>query len=66
MEADRQTIAENTAEAPVIRDLRPTTEYYLSYPYAWSLASGNLGERLYSERNKSRFTTLLAGAEPSQ
>lgn|GEM_PF-221567 len=61
IEADRATIAANVKDAPLNLDLRPNSEYYLSYPYAWSLATtGYPRERFYVDSNPSRFATLIS------
>ena len=59
VEADRDTIAANTAAAPINWDLRPNSEFYMTYRYAWPLASTASPEKMYSEGNKQRFSTLL-------
>jgi hypothetical protein len=64
IQADRQTIAEHTRGAPINLDLRPNSEYYLSYPYAWSLATTGLPPgSVYVERNPARFEELLISVE---
>lgn len=37
LEADAETILANTADDPINTDLRPRSEYYLSYSRAWAL-----------------------------
>jgi hypothetical protein len=63
VEADRETIRTNTAAAPLNRDLSPNSEYYVTYPYAWSLTSIVPADRVYTERIKSRFMALLWHAD---
>jgi spermidine synthase len=63
IEADRATIAAHTGDAPLNLDLRPNSEYYLTYPYAWSLATtGYPRERLYVDKNPTRFAGLIASS----
>jgi len=37
IEADRDLILENTQEVRLNRDLSPNSEFYMTYPYAWTL-----------------------------
>lgn len=60
IQADRATIAEHTKAAALNLDLRPNSEYYLSYPYAWSLATTGIPpELLYVENSPARFAELI-------
>jgi hypothetical protein len=62
VQADQTTIAAHTQGAPINRDLRPNSEYYLSYPFAWSLVTtGPPPGRLYVESRPARFAQLIAG-----
>jgi hypothetical protein len=64
IEADSETILANTKNAPLSWDLRPNSEYYLSYRYAGPLSpTSYTRDRVYFERDPARFASLLMGAE---
>jgi spermidine synthase len=65
VEAERKTIELHTADAPLNLDLRPNSEYYLTYPFAWTLASQIPPERFYTERDRARFLELINGSKPA-
>lgn len=46
LEADRETILANTTDDPINTDLRPRSEYYLSYARAWALLGSDAVYRL--------------------
>jgi len=64
VEADRATILEHTAAAPLNRDLRPNSEYYLTYPFAWALRTSVSGDQVYFTADRTAFAALAAGAGP--
>lgn len=58
LEADRTTILRETAGAPLNRDFRPNSEYYLTYPYtAWLRTWGVIpdGYRTLDEERLARL-----------
>jgi spermidine synthase len=64
VEADRATILAHTIGARLNRDLRPNSEYYLTYPFAWALQTSVPVERLYVSSDRAAFTAFTAGPEP--
>ena len=64
IEADRATILEHTATAPLNRDLRPNSEYYLTYPFAWALHTSVPSERMYFAKDRAAFAALTVGSSP--
>jgi len=63
VEADRATILEHTAAAPLNLDLRPNSEYYLTYPFAWALQTSASSERIYFANDRAAFAALVAHPE---
>jgi len=57
VDADRATILEHAAGAPLSRDLRPQSEYYLTYPWARFLLAA---EPAYRDAQPRRFAELSA------
>lgn len=60
IEADQDTIRQFTAAAPLNRDLRPISEYYLTYRYVWTLCRPLDPQRIYMEQDRERFMNLIA------
>jgi predicted membrane-bound spermidine synthase len=58
IEADRRTIVEHTGGAPLNQDMRPNSEYYLTYPYTWAICV-RLREQVYEEKSASRYHGLF-------
>lgn len=56
VDADHTTIKAHAASAPLNRDLRPNSEYYLTYPFASFLMTTDLA---YREGEPARFAILL-------
>jgi predicted membrane-bound spermidine synthase len=58
-DADRQTIVEATADAPLNRDLRPNSEYYLTYPYrSWLRTRGLKRADAYRTQDRAALSKL--------
>jgi spermidine synthase len=66
IEADRATILQHTAGAPLNRDLRPNSEYYLTYPFVWALQTALPRERRYFSSDRAVFAALVSGAAAVQ
>lgn len=63
MTADRATIMAHTQDARVNSDLKPNSEYYVTYPYVQALASrGNIAPA-YRATDTERFRSLIAERE---
>jgi spermidine synthase len=58
LEADRATIVAETADAPINRDLRPNSEYYVTYAYR-NWLSPRLTPAVYQSPNRERFCRLV-------
>jgi hypothetical protein len=58
-DADRQTIVEATAGAPLNRDLRPNSEYYLTYAYrSWLRTRGLKRADAYRTEDRAALSKL--------
>jgi spermidine synthase len=59
LEADQETILNETRLAPLNRDFRPNSEYYLTYPYADALQTWGHVTQTYRTADTTRFADLI-------
>lgn len=59
LEANREVILQETAAAPLNRDLRPNTEYYLTYPYVAGLQTWGQKAAAYRVADARWAETLI-------
>ena len=62
VQADRATILQHTAGARINRDLRPQSEYYVTYPHLASIVFGG-DAHLYQTRDRGAFADLVLSRE---
>jgi spermidine synthase len=60
--ADRDVILANTQAARINTDLRPNSEYYVTYPFVSSLQTRGTVPGAYKAKNKDRFWRLMVAA----
>jgi spermidine synthase len=60
--ADRDAILANTRAARINTDLRPNSEYYVTYPFVSSLQTRGIGPSAYRAKDKDRFWRLVVAA----
>ena len=60
--ADRDVILANTREARINTDLRPNSEYYVTYPFVSYLQTRGNGPGVYRAKDKDRFQRLVMAA----
>jgi spermidine synthase len=60
--ADRDVILANTRAARINTDLRPNSEYYVTYPFVSALQTRGIGPGAYKAKNMDRFWRLIVAA----
>jgi hypothetical protein len=60
--ADRDVILANTRAARINTDLRPNSEYYVTYPFVSSLQTRGAGPGAYKATDKDHFWRLVMAA----
>jgi spermidine synthase len=58
--ADREVILAHTQSARINTDFRPNSEYYVTYPFVWSLQTRFRGPNVYKATSTDRFWKLIS------